>query len=72
MPNNMIIKMPNGMRLSITQGVGMMGDRDRGSIEVGVLDNKGNLIGNPRGYVDGSQLHQILEGMLSPTYLDYL
>jgi len=42
----------------------MMGDRDRGSIEVGVLDDKGNLIGDPRGYVDGSQLHQILEGML--------
>ena len=35
MPNNMIIQMPSGMRLSITQGVGMMGDRDRGSIEVG-------------------------------------
>jgi hypothetical protein len=64
MPNNMIIKMPNGIRLSITQGIGMMGDRDTGSIEVGVLDNKGNLIGEPRGYVDGSQLHQILEGML--------
>ena len=62
--HNMIIKMPNGMRLSITQGVGMMGDRDTGSIEVGVLDSKGNLIGDPRGYVDGSQLHQILEGML--------
>ena len=62
--HNMIIKMPNGMRLSITQGIGMMGDRDRGSIEVGVLDNKGNLIGDPRGYVDGSQLRQILEGML--------
>jgi hypothetical protein len=29
-----------------------------------VLDDKGNLIGDPRGYVDGSQLHQILEGML--------
>ena len=64
MPNNMIIKMPSGIRLSITQGVGMMGDRDTGSIEVGVLDDKGNLIGEPRGYVDGSQLHQILEGML--------
>jgi len=64
MPNNMIIKMPNGMRLSITQGIGMMGNRDTGSIEVGVLDSKGNLIGDPRGYVDGSQLHQILEGML--------
>ena len=64
MPNNMIIKMPSGIRLSITQGIGMMGDRDTGSIEVGVLDNKGNLIGDPRGYVDGSQLHQILEGML--------
>jgi len=64
MPNNMIIKMPNGIRLSITQGIGMMGDRDTGSIEVGVLDSKGNLIGEPRGYVDGSQLHQILEGML--------
>jgi|TARA_R110000787_G_scaffold165240_1_gene278335 hypothetical protein len=62
--HNMIIKMPNGMRLSITQGVGMMGDRDSGVIEVGVLDDKGNLIGEPRGYVDGSQLHQILEGML--------
>jgi len=60
----MIIKMPNGIRLSITQGIGMMGDRDTGSIEVGVLDSKGNLIGEPRGYVDGSQLHQILEGML--------
>jgi len=64
MPNNMIIKMPSGIRLSITQGIGMMGDRDTGSIEVGVLDDKGNLIGDPRGYVDGSQLHQILEGML--------
>ena len=64
MPNNMIIKMPSGIRLSITQGIGMMGDRDTGSIEVGVLDNKGNLIGEPRGNVDGSQLHQILEGML--------
>ena len=64
MPNNMIIKMPRGIRLSITQGIGMMGDRDTGSIEVGVLDDKGNLIGEPRGYVDGSQLHQILEGML--------
>tara|TARA_R110002153_G_scaffold90285_2_gene220641 strand:+ start:230 stop:424 length:195 start_codon:yes stop_codon:yes gene_type:complete len=64
MPNNMIIKMPSGIRLSITQGIGMMGDRDTGSIEVGVLDDKGNLIGEPRGYVDGSQLHQILEGML--------
>ena len=37
MPNNMIIKMPSGIRLSITQGVGMMGDRDTGSIEVGIL-----------------------------------
>ena len=64
MPNNMIIKMPSGIRLSITQGIGMMGDRDTGSIEVGILDDKGNLIGDPRGYVDGSQLHQILEGML--------
>ena len=64
MPNNMLIKMPSGIRLSITQGIGMMGNRDTGSIEVGVLDNKGNLIGEPRGYVDGSQLHQILEGML--------
>ena len=64
MPNNMIIQMPNGTKLSITQGVGMMGDRGDGSIEVGVLDSKGNLIGDPRGYVDGSQLHQILEGML--------
>ena len=64
MPNNMIIKMPSGIRLSITQGIGIMGDRDTGSIEVGVLDDKGNLIGEPRGYVDGSQLHQILEGML--------
>jgi hypothetical protein len=64
MPNNMIIKMPSGIRLSITQGIGMMADRDTGSIEVGVLDSKGNLIGEPRGYVDGSQLHQILEGML--------
>ena len=64
MPNNMIIKMPSGIRLSITQGIGMMGDRDTGSIEVGVLDDKGNLIGEQRGYVDGSQLHQILEGML--------
>ena len=64
MPNNMIIQMPNGTKLSITQGVGMMGDRGDGSIEVGVLDSKGNLIGEPRGYVDGSQLHQILEGML--------
>ena len=64
MPNNMIIQMPNGTKLSITQGVGMMGDRGDGSIEVGVLDSKGNLIGEPRGYVDGSQLHQILGGML--------
>jgi len=64
MPNNMIIKMPSGIRLSITQGVGMMGYRDTGTIEVGILDSKGNLIGDPRGYVDGSQLHQILEGML--------
>jgi len=64
MPNNMIIQMPSGIRLSITQGIGMMGDRDRGSIEVGVLDSKGNLIGEPRGNVDGSQLHQILGGML--------
>ena len=64
MPNNMIIKMPSGIRLSITQGIGMMGDRDTGSIEVGVLDNKGNLIGEPRGNVDGSQLHQILERLL--------
>ncbi len=64
MPNNMIIQMPNGTKLSITQGVGMMGDRGDGSIEVGVLDSKGNLIGEPRGYVDGSQLHQILERML--------
>jgi len=64
MPNNMIIQMPNGTKLSITQGVGMMGDRGDGSIEVGVLDSKGNLIGDPRGYVDGSQLHQILERML--------
>ena len=63
MPNNMIIKMPSGIRLSITQGVGMMGYRDTGTIEVGILDSKGNLIGDPRGYVDGSQLHQILEGM---------
>ena len=63
-PNNMIIKMPSGIRLSITQGVGMMGYRDTGTIEVGILDSKGNLIGDPRGYVDGSQLHQILEGML--------
>ena len=62
--HNMIIQMPNGIRLSITQGTGMMGDRDTGSIEVGVLDSKGNLIGEPRGYVDGSQLHQILERML--------
>ena len=62
--HNMIIKMPNGMRLSITQGTGMMGYRDTGTIEVGILDSKGNLIGDPRGYVDGSQLHQILEGML--------
>ena len=64
MPNNMIIKMPSGIRLSITQGAGMMGYRDTGTIEVGILDSKGNLIGDPRGYVDGSQLHQILEGML--------
>ena len=64
MPNNMIIKMPSGIRLSITQGPVTMGDRDTGSIEVGVLDNKGNLIGEPRGNVDGSQLHQILERML--------
>ena len=64
MPNNMIIQMPNGTKLSITQGVGMMGDRGDGSIEVGVLDSKGNLIGEPRGNVDGSQLHQILGGML--------
>ena len=64
MPNNLIIKMPSGIRLSITQCIGMMGDRDTGSIEVGVLDNKGNLIGEPRGNVDGSQLHQILGGML--------
>ena len=64
MPNNLIIKMPSGIRLSITQGTGMMGDRDTGSIEVGVLDSKGNLIGEPRGNVDGSQLHQILGGML--------
>ena len=64
MPNNMIIKMPDGTYISITQGEGMMGDRSDGTVEIGLLNNKGILIGDPLEYVDGSQLHQILEGML--------
>ena len=64
MPNNMIIKMPDGTRISITQGEGMMGDRSDGTVEIGLLNNKGLLVGDPLEYVDGSQLHQILEGML--------
>jgi|TARA_R110000782_G_scaffold16721_2_gene47576 hypothetical protein len=64
MPNNMTIKMPDGTRISITQGEGMMGDRSDGTVEIGILNDKGILMGDPRGYVDGSQLHQILEGML--------
>jgi len=64
MPNNMIIKMPDGTYISITQGEGMMGDRSDGTVEIGLLNNKGLLVGDPLEYVDGSQLHQILEGML--------
>jgi len=64
MPNNMIIKMPDGTYISITQGEGMMGDRSDGTVEIGLLNNKGILVGDPLEYVDGSQLHQILEGML--------
>ena len=64
MPNNMIIKMPDGTYISITQGEGMMGNRSDGTVEIGLLNNKGILVGDPLEYVDGSQLHQILEGML--------
>jgi len=56
--------MPDGTYISITQGEGMMGDRSDGTVEIGLLNNKGILVGDPLEYVDGSQLHQILEGML--------
>jgi len=64
MPNNLIIKMPDGTRLSLVQGMGVMGSRENGNIEVGILRSDGTVNNDPRGYVDGSQLHQILERLL--------
>mgnify|MGYP003150748636 FL=1 len=47
MPNNLIIKMPDGTRLSLVQGMGVMGSRENGNIEVGILRSDGTVNNDP-------------------------